>query len=100
MIARHELQDLVQRRLKGIMPISEINGLERGWEELSLTRLDMSREVRLQCFDLLARRSVKPGCRHEVVLQETAVQSGLKEAQPPQEDPSQQKHPPANDIPL
>jgi hypothetical protein len=58
MIPRHELQNLVQRRLKGIMPssdmerlISEINGFEKGREELSLTRLDMSREVPLQCFD-------------------------------------------------
>jgi len=56
MIPRLELQDLVQRRLKDAIPSSdmerlilEIKGLEKGWEELSLTRLDTSRDLPLQC---------------------------------------------------
>jgi hypothetical protein len=58
MIPRKELDELVQRRLKGAMPRSEIDRLiieiktlEEGWEELDLARLDMSPEVPMQCFD-------------------------------------------------
>jgi hypothetical protein len=68
MIPRLELQDLVQRRLKDAIPSSdmerlilEIKGLEKGWEELSLTRLDMSRDLPLQCFDCWLEDQLRQG---------------------------------------
>jgi hypothetical protein len=58
MIPRKELEELVQRRLEGAIPRSEIDrliieitALEEGWDELDLARLDMSPEVPMQCFD-------------------------------------------------
>jgi hypothetical protein len=68
MIPRKELHELVQRRLKEAMPrseierlISEITALEREWEELSLARLDMSREIPLQCFDCWLEDQLRQG---------------------------------------
>ena len=58
MIPRKELEDLLKRRLNETMPrseierlLSEIAALEEGWEEISLSRLEMSPEVPTQCFD-------------------------------------------------
>ena len=57
MIPRKELEDLLKRRLNETMPrseierlVSEITALEEGWEEISLSRLDMSPEMPTQCF--------------------------------------------------
>jgi hypothetical protein len=96
MIPRQELQDLVQRRLKEAISssdmerlISEINSLEeRGWEELSLTQLDTSREVPLQCFDCWLEDQLRQGAEIRLYLKKPPCR-GSKGATTPAEKASQ-----------
>jgi hypothetical protein len=59
MIPRKELTDLLQGRLKGVVPrdkvdelVSAILGLEGGWEEMNISHKDMGYSMSVNCPDI------------------------------------------------